>query len=58
MLDLVLRTRADAVNARGRIDHRRKYSGQPYDAHLKAVAEIVASATTDEFCSTHRQTFA
>src|SRR5262249_6200576 len=30
-----------------RIDHRRKYSKQPYDVHLKAVAELVAAVTDD-----------
>ena len=50
MSDLVQRARTYAVNAHARIDHRRKYSGQPYDAHLRAVADIVASVTNDPLC--------
>ncbi|MGD8734413.1 MAG: HD domain-containing protein, partial [Gammaproteobacteria bacterium] len=47
MDDLVARAQDFAVNAHRRIDQRRKYSGQPYDAHLKAVAAIVRSVTDD-----------
>lgn len=36
-----------ATQAHKRIDHRRKYSNQPYDVHLKAVADMVSSATED-----------
>lgn len=31
-----------------RIDHRRKYSNQSYDVHLKAVADLVSSVTEDD----------
>jgi len=31
-----------------RINHQRKYSGQPYAVHLSAVAKIVATVTDDE----------
>jgi len=48
MEDLVARAQDFAVNAHRRIDQRRKYSGQPYDAHLKAVADIVRSVTDDQ----------
>jgi hypothetical protein len=48
--DLVQRAMRYAINAHRRIDHRRKYSDQPYDAHLQAVAEIVASASDDPLC--------
>jgi hypothetical protein len=47
MDNLVARAQDFAVNAHRRIDQRRKYSGQPYDAHLKAVADIVGSVTDD-----------
>lgn len=45
MQDLVSRARHFATQAHRRIDQRRKYTSQPYDAHLKAVADIVASVT-------------
>jgi HD domain len=37
-----------ATEAHQRIDHRRKYSNQPYSVHLERVAKIVASVTSDE----------
>ena len=37
-----------ATQAHRRIDQRRKYSKQPYEVHLKSVADIVASVTDDE----------
>lgn len=43
-LTLVERARAFAIDAHTRIDHRRKYSQQPYSEHLTAVASIVASS--------------
>ena len=43
----VEQARIFATQAHKRIDHRRKYSNQPYDVHLKAVADIVASVTDD-----------
>jgi len=48
MSDLVQRARDFAKGAHRRIDHRRKHSGQPYDVHLKAVADLVASVSDDE----------
>ena len=45
--DLVTRARAFASQAHRRIDHRRKYSNQPYEVHLKGVAALVSSATND-----------
>ncbi|MGB5590472.1 MAG: HD domain-containing protein [Gammaproteobacteria bacterium] len=47
MDDLVSRAQRYATQAHRRIDQRRKYSGQPYDTHLKAVADIVRSVTDD-----------
>lgn len=47
MSDLIQKASAYAVHAHRRIDHRRKYSGQPYDAHLKEVAGIVATVSDD-----------
>lgn len=46
-LDIVTRARQYAIEFHERIDQRRKYSGQPYEAHLKAVADIVAGITDD-----------
>ncbi len=47
MDDLVSRARSYATEAHSRINHRRKYSLELYDIHLKNVAEIVASVTSD-----------
>lgn len=47
MTDLVADARRFATEAHQRIDQRRKYSNQPYQEHLKAVAEQVASVTDD-----------
>ena len=46
--DIIARAASFATQAHKRIDHRRKYSSQPYDVHLRAVAELVASVTDDE----------
>ncbi len=48
MSELVSHAIRFATQAHERIDHRRKYSGQPYTDHLKQVAEIVKSVTDDE----------
>lgn len=45
--DLIDRAREFAVRAHKRIDHRRKYNKQPYDVHLRAVAELVRSVSDD-----------
>ena len=45
MDDLVARAEQYAIGAHGRIDQRRKYTNQAYDAHLKAVVDIVATVT-------------
>jgi hypothetical protein len=47
MTDLVAEARRFATEAHRRIQHQRKYSGQPYEVHLKAVAAIVAEVTDD-----------
>ena len=47
MNDLIARARAFATEAHERIDQRRKYTNQPYQEHLKAVAELVAEVTDD-----------
>ena len=46
--DLIGRARAYAVGAHARINQLRKYTSQPYDVHLKAVADLVASVSDDE----------
>ena len=46
--DLVSRARVYAIEAHSRINHRRKYSLEPYDVHLKDVADIVSTVTDDE----------
>ena len=43
--DLIGRARAYAVGAHARINQLRKYTSQPYDVHLKAVADLVASVS-------------
>ncbi len=48
MDDVVGRARRYAIEAHSRINHRRKYSSEPYDVHLRNVAEIVASVTDDQ----------
>ncbi len=48
MNDLVQRAKEFATSAHKRIDQQRKYSGQPYDVHLKAVAALVAEVGGDE----------
>jgi hypothetical protein len=47
MSELVERARAYATRAHKRIEHRRKYSDQPYDVHLEAVAKLVATVSDD-----------
>ena len=47
MTELVARARQFATEAHQRIDQRRKYTNQPYQEHLKSVAELVGSVTDD-----------
>jgi HD domain-containing protein len=47
MPDLISRAREFATSAHQHIEHRRKYTRQPYEVHLKAVARLVAEVTTD-----------
>jgi hypothetical protein len=47
MTDLVTRARTFATEAHQRIDQRRKYTHQPYQEHLKAVAGLVAQVSDD-----------
>jgi len=47
MSDLIQRAQDFATSAHQRIGHRRKYSDQPYQVHLEAVARLVASVTDD-----------
>ena len=47
MNDLVDRARLFATSAHKRIGHQRKYSNQPYQVHLQAVAKLVASVSDD-----------
>ena len=44
---LVERAREYATSAHARIQHRRKYTNQPYDEHLLAVARIVNEVSED-----------
>ncbi len=48
MSDLVDRARHFATEAHTRINHRRKYTQQPYTVHLKSVATMVGEITDDE----------
>jgi len=45
--DLVERARSFAVAAHASIDHRRKYTGEPYAVHLEAVADLVAGVRSE-----------
>ncbi|MCG8509195.1 MAG: HD domain-containing protein [Rhodospirillales bacterium] len=47
MSDLIEKARAYAIKAHRGMDQRRKYTGEPYEVHLKEVAEIVASVSDD-----------
>ena len=46
-MDLIERAREYAIGAHKRIDHRRKYTHQPYSVHLAAVAKLVATVTDE-----------
>ena len=48
MSDIISRAARFAKAAHESIDQRRKYSGEPYIVHPKAVAAIVATVTRDE----------
>ena len=48
MNDLVRKARTFATEQHKRIDQRRKYSNQPYNVHLKAVAKIVGTVSEDQ----------
>ena len=48
MSELIARAKNFATSAHQRIGHRRKYSDQPYQVHLEAVARLVASVSDDE----------
>jgi hypothetical protein len=48
MSELVKRARDFATRAHTRINHRRKYTKQPYEVHLKAVATTVSEIVDDE----------
>ena len=48
MTELVRRAERYATEVHARINHLRKYTKQPYQVHLKAVADRVATVTGDE----------
>lgn len=48
MSDIVEQAKNYATSAHQRIDQRRKYSNQPYQVHLGAVANLVATVNDDE----------
>ena len=48
MADVIEKARVYATAAHARINQLRKYTHQPYDVHLRAVAELVASVSDDE----------
>ncbi len=48
MTNLGEKARDYAISAHARINQLRKYTFQPYDVHLKAVAELVAMVTEDQ----------
>jgi (p)ppGpp synthase/HD superfamily hydrolase len=45
--ELVEQARVYATTVHSRIDHRRKYSNQPYQKHLESVVKIVSSVSDD-----------
>lgn len=47
MVELVEKARQYAISAHARINQLRKYTLQPYDVHLRAVAEIVGTVSDD-----------
>lgn len=47
MTDLIERACEFATNAHQRIGQRRKYTNQPYDSHLAAVARLVSEVSDD-----------
>jgi len=47
MTDLFARARDYASYAHTRINHKRKYTGQPYQVHLKSVVQILRQVTDD-----------
>jgi hypothetical protein len=47
MTDLIGRARQWASDAHRNVGHLRKYSGQPYEVHLQAVADMVSAVTDD-----------
>lgn len=48
MDDLISRAREFAFKAHNAINHRRKYTDEPYTTHLECVAQLVASVVNDE----------
>ncbi len=46
--DLIENARLFAIGAHRRINQRRKYSYQPYEVHLKSVADIVSQVTKNQ----------
>ena len=48
MSDLVKRAKTFATSAHQRINHRRKYTQQPYEVHLRSVANLVKEIGGDE----------
>ncbi len=48
MSDLIKRAKTFATSAHQRINHRRKYSKQPYEIHLRSVASLLKEIEADE----------
>ena len=48
MSDLIKKAQDFATTEHQRINHVRKYSNQPYQTHLQAVAKLVSTVTDDE----------
>lgn len=47
MNSIIIKAKDFATSAHQRIGHRRKYTRQPYEVHLKAVANLVAGVSED-----------
>jgi hypothetical protein len=48
MTDILTQARDYASYAHARINHKRKYTGQPYQVHLKSVVQILHQVTDDQ----------
>ena len=48
MSETLIKAEKFATNAHARIHQLRKYTGQPYQVHLRAVVGLVSAVTSDD----------